>query len=213
MTALVDLCTHNALRSQADGLGLHALHRQFAGIAIGLAAARANGRANGDELGQRLAPLVARDFQSHTHDAISSELVSLLFHARHCQFAGMVHSLGQNDHLLVLAPSCLLITDVIDRTAHDEANRVKTRLADQQELIHTQVAGEEWTVSGITAHDIQSFECVAWQVAALWWLLLGHDVYSFTKCFSLRRLLEPPRVSVIAILLQSVPAFHRAARD
>src|SRR5260370_3471346 len=36
MTALVDLCADDALRSQADGLGLHALHRQFAGIVEGL---------------------------------------------------------------------------------------------------------------------------------------------------------------------------------
>ncbi len=133
--------------------------------------------------GQRLAPLVARDFQSHTHDAISSELVSLFFHARHRQFAGMVHGLGQNDHLLVLVPPGLLVTDVVDRTAHDEANRVKTRLADQQELIHTQVAGKEWTMFGVSAHNVQAFARVAGQVAALWRHLLGHDVYSFIKCF------------------------------
>ena len=100
-------------------------------------------RADRDELGEVRAPVVAADRQAHADDAVGAELVRLLLHARHRQLAGVVHRLGQHAELHVLVPVGLLQTDVVDRAAQHEPERLKTCLLDEQELVDREVAGEE----------------------------------------------------------------------
>ena len=88
-------------------------------------------------------PLVAADVEAHADDAVCAELVGLFFHARHRELARLVHRLREDGHLHRLLPARLLVADVVDRAADDEAERVEACLLDEQELVHRQVGGEE----------------------------------------------------------------------
>ena len=110
---------------------------------VKLAAPVLDGRPNGDELSQVGAPFVAPDVEPDAHDPVGAELICLLLHARHRELSGVVHRLGQNAHLLVLIPHRLLEADVVDRAAEHQAERLESRLLDEQELIDRQIAGEE----------------------------------------------------------------------
>ena len=114
-----------------------------------------DGGADSDELGEVGAPVVAADRQAHTDDAVGAELVGLLLHARHRQLAGVVHRLRQNRHLLVLVPVGLLETDVVDRAAEHQSERLEARLLDEQELVDGQVAGEE-AAGDVLLHPLQA---------------------------------------------------------
>jgi len=102
----------------------------------------AHGRADGDELRHVGPPLVAPDVQAHADDAVGPERVGLLLHAGHGEVARLVHGLGQRLHLAVAAPRGLK-TDVVDRGADHQPDRVKAGLLDQQELVDRQVGGEQ----------------------------------------------------------------------
>ena len=97
----------------------------------------------------------------------------------------MIHSLGQDIHLLVLVPRGHLIANVIDRAADHKADRVETSLAYQQKLIDAEIAGKERFMGGIAAHYIEAFACMGWQVTALLWglwgCLTGHNDNSFFR--------------------------------
>ncbi len=108
-----------------------------------LAPAVLDGGAHGDELGHALTPVVAADRQAHADDAVGAELLGLLLHARHRELARLVHRLREHVHLLALFPLRLLVADVVDRAADDEPQRLKAGLADEQELVDRQVAGEQ----------------------------------------------------------------------
>ena len=115
-----------------------------------------NGRADRDELGEVAAPFVAADVEPNTDDAVRSELVRLLLHARHRQLAGVVHRLREHVHLLVRAPATHLETDVVDRAADHEAERLESRGLDEEELVDREIAGEEAPL----AHPREAFPSV-----------------------------------------------------
>ena len=89
------------------------------------------------------APVVAADVEANADDAVGAELVGLLLHPGHRELAGLVHRLGEHLHLLALLPLRLLVADVVDRAADHQPERLKAGLADEQELVDRQVAGEQ----------------------------------------------------------------------
>src|SRR4051794_9576718 len=102
-----------------------------------------DGGADRDELGHVLAPFIAADVEPDANDAVGADAVGLLLHARHRQLARVVHGLGEDRHLLALLPRGLLVADVVDRRADDQAQRVEAGVLDEQELVDRQVGGEE----------------------------------------------------------------------
>src|SRR5579863_4417815 len=79
----------------------------------------------------------------NSDDAVRVQFVGLGLHPAHGQLAGVVHRLGQDVELLVPAPPADLQADVVDRAAQHQAERPEAGLADQQELVHRQVGGED----------------------------------------------------------------------
>jgi hypothetical protein len=71
------------------------------------------------------------------------QLIGLLLHARHRELARVIHRLSQHAELLALVPHRLLETDVVDRAAEHESDRLEPSLLDEQELVDREVAGEE----------------------------------------------------------------------
>ena len=65
----------------------------------------------------------------------------------------MVHRLREDVELLVLPPAAELQTDVVDRAADDEAERLEPGLLDEQELVDREIAREE--ASAGLAHPTQ----------------------------------------------------------
>jgi hypothetical protein len=63
-------------------------------------------------------------------------------HPGHGHFPGVVHGLGEDLQLLVLAPAAGLQADVVDGGADDEAERLEAGLAKQHVFRHRQVGGE-----------------------------------------------------------------------
>ncbi len=100
-------------------------------------------RPDRDELGELAAPLVTPDLQADADDAVRAERIRLLLHPRHRQLARVIHRLREHLELLVLAPAPELQTDVVDRAADDEPERLEAGLLDEQELVDRQVAREE----------------------------------------------------------------------
>ncbi len=99
--------------------------------------------ADRDELGEMLPPFVPSDVEPDADDAVRAELVGFFFHARHRELARLVHRLREDSHLHRLLPARLLVADVVDRAADDEAERVEAGLLDEQELVHREIGGEE----------------------------------------------------------------------
>ena len=99
--------------------------------------------ADRDELGDVAAELLQLDVQPHADDAVRPQRVGLGLHPAHGQLARVVHGLGQDVELLVLAPPAELEAHVVDRAAEHQAQRPETGLADQQELVDRQVRGED----------------------------------------------------------------------
>ena len=105
--------------------------------------AMADGRPDRDELRQALAPLVAAHVEPDADDPVGAELLGLLLHPRHRELPRVVHRLAQHRELLVSIPAASLKSDVVDRAADHEPDRVETRRLDQHELVDAEVAREE----------------------------------------------------------------------
>src|SRR6266568_7207180 len=110
-----------------------------------------DGRTQSDELRHLDAPLIAADVESYADDAVGAKLVGFLLHPGHRQLPGRVHRLREHAHFLALFPSCLLISDVVDRAADDEAERPEARCLHEQELINRKIGGEKPTLQRIHA--------------------------------------------------------------
>ncbi|HEY6491904.1 MAG TPA: hypothetical protein VIZ43_01420 [Trebonia sp.] len=95
--------------------------------------------ADRDELGDVRAELLHLDVQPHAHDAVGAERVRLGLHPGHRELARVVHRLGEDVQLLVLAPPAHLQPNVVDRRAKDQPERPEPGLADEQELVDRQV--------------------------------------------------------------------------
>ena len=101
-----------------------------------------DGGAGCDELQAALAPGVHLHPELHADDAVRAEVIGLGLHARHRELARVVHGLGEDLELLILAPPADLEADVVDRRPDDEAERLEASLAEQDVLRHRQVRSE-----------------------------------------------------------------------
>ena len=99
--------------------------------------------ADRDELGEVVAELLELDLEADPDDAVRPERVGLGLHPSHRQLAGVVHRLRERLELHVLAPPADLEADVVDARAEHEAERAEPGFPHEEELVHTQVGGEQ----------------------------------------------------------------------
>ena len=151
MRDVIDAAAHHHLDRPIAGVQQRPeiLARQIGGERAAVMCAKAlvafavhDAGADGDELQQMLVPLQALDGQLHADDAVRAHRRRLGAHARHRQFAGVVHRLGEDIQLLVLAPAAVLDADMIDAGADAQADRLEAGLAHQQELVDREIRGE-----------------------------------------------------------------------
>ena len=90
--------------------------------------------ARGHELQAALPPGVHLQPQLDADDAVGAQVVGLGAHPGHGELPGVVHGLGEDLQLLVLAPAAGLQADVVDGGADDEAERLEAGLAEQYVL-------------------------------------------------------------------------------
>ncbi len=98
-----------------------------------------------------LIPLHAFDFEAYTDHAIGMQGGGFLLHARHGEFAGVIHRLGQHGHFLVAVPGRVLHPNVIDARSHHQSERFEPGLAHHQEFIDRKIGGEHALVTAFGA--------------------------------------------------------------
>ncbi len=111
---------------------------------------------HGEELDDMRLPVVRAFVQLHAGDAVGLRGGGFVLHALHCQFAGVVHGLGELRQLHVVAQIAeraqrTLVGDVIDARAHDHFHRPVARLEQHPEILPRQVGGE-----GLAAHAFET---------------------------------------------------------
>ena len=129
-----------------------------------MALAMHNAGADGDEFQQMLVPFQALDGEFDADNAVRPHRGGLGAHARHREFARVVHGFGEHIHFLVFRPGAVLDADMIDAGADAQADRLETCFAHQQKFVDRKIRGENAGGMHRRAQAFETFLGVDWEV-------------------------------------------------